>query len=99
MQAIMFVALLRICVCVPADKVYMTLVPRRALSMCSRACERYQGLQFVLRSDLCDLVRVGCECEVIGVPTHSLGGSDQHSAVRTQVEVNMQYTYFGCYLS
>ena len=70
------------------DKMYMVMVPRCALSMCNRSWERHQGIQFVLRSDLCDLVHVGGEYEVVGVPTFTLTDSDHHSAVRTLVEVS-----------
>ncbi len=72
------------------DRVHMTLVPRCALSMCSRG-ERYQSLLFVVRSDLCDLVEVGSVREVTGVPTHRLNHSE-HTTVTTLVEVCMLCT-------
>jgi len=70
----------------------MTLVPCGALSMCSRTWERYQGLQFVVRGDVCEGVNVGGEYEVIGVPTAGFSDSEQHLAVNTVIEVSLPNT-------
>lgn len=55
--------------------------------MCLQEPSRYQGIPFVVRGDLCDLVRMGAEYSVIGVPTHTLSSGDAHIAVETVIEV------------
>lgn len=76
-----------LCILHDIDKVQLIMIPRQALCMCAQVYNRYQGIPLVIRGDLCDLVRVGKEYSVIGVPTHRLSDNDQHTTIDTIIEV------------
>lgn len=50
--------------------------------------QRYQALTIILRDDLCEGVRMGGECTVIGIPVYELSEVSSHAQINIVVEAN-----------